>query len=156
MVGGEVNSRRPVDYYNAIFLRVVATGNDNATRVTSLKLEGTEGIEGLCGDLQDMEATGNGEQEVTQWLVASSDLSETSWTLTGTVTGVKIQGSGEDAVLFDVYTAALPIQDFANLQCQVTSSSAPCRVSSLQSLPASVVGTQTVALTPFVQHVSLK
>lgn len=108
--GGEYNNVRPVDYYNAIQLRASAfgvTGQSLSVTNLSFNVIGAQ----TCGSLPDLTADYDATQTVTNWLVATGDLSQTSWTLTGTVTGVKPSG-GQESVTLNIYTVPLPAVAF--------------------------------------------
>jgi hypothetical protein len=95
-----VNGVRPVDYYNAIYIKASAESGNSVT-ITDLKfiISGAS----ACGGLQSMNA-----DTPEQWVVATDSLTSTSWVLGGKVTVTS--ASPSSATKMEIFTYALPEQ----------------------------------------------
>ena len=75
--GTLVNGVRPIDYYNAVAIRLSTAGKDNAS-ITNLSFTSI-GLS-ACGAMTDMHANNS-----TQWMLASDSMTSSSWVLEGEV-----------------------------------------------------------------------
>jgi hypothetical protein len=97
---GMVGDLRPIDYYNAIAVKVAAAEGDNAT-VTDLVFT-AQGVS-ACGTLMEMDAA-----KPEQWVVATSSLTTSSWVLAGKVQLTSMERSADTKLMVSTY--ALPDQ----------------------------------------------
>lgn len=107
---GAINSAkvRATDYHNAIMIVARSEQTGKQARIDTLQFTFLDNS-GLtpCGSLVDLVRTGNSDSLGREWIVSDSDLSQTSWKLTGRMRLTAVGSSLNENVQIAIYTVPL-------------------------------------------------